>query len=104
MSNPPCVADIVQPLAVDDWVSEPGRHQDTSRRQARRYLLANSVRLDACEPHHLAPLLGFLGHQPTEVSGRNRKHRAAEVSEPRFHVGENSLALILSKKSPLGIW
>src|SRR5215813_1873424 len=40
MSNPPCVADIVQPLAVDDWVSEPGRHQDTSRRQARRYLLA----------------------------------------------------------------
>src|SRR5262245_15944526 len=40
MPNPPCVADIVQPLAVDDWVSEPGRHQDTSRRQARRYLLA----------------------------------------------------------------
>src|SRR5262249_55833136 len=37
--------------------------------------------------HHLAPLLGFLGDQLAEVSGRTRKHRAAEVSEPRFHVG-----------------
>src|SRR5215475_4882022 len=46
-----------------------------------------SVRLDACEPHHLAPLLGFLGDQLAEVSGRTRKHRAAEVSEARFHVG-----------------
>src|SRR5262245_39065138 len=46
-----------------------------------------SVRLDACEPHHLAPLLGFLGDQLAEVSGRTRKHRAAEVCEPRFHVG-----------------
>ena len=48
---------------------------------------AGSIRLDACEPHHLAPLLGFLGDQLAEVSGRTRKHRAAEVSEPRFHVG-----------------
>src|SRR5499427_10398136 len=46
-----------------------------------------SVRLDACEPHHLAPLLGFLGDQLVEVSARTLKHRAAEVSEPRFHVG-----------------
>src|SRR6516225_3268554 len=46
-----------------------------------------SVRLDACEPHHLGPLLGFLGDQLAEVSGRTRKYRAAEVSEPRFHVG-----------------
>src|SRR5262245_15127501 len=37
--------------------------------------VAGSVRLDACEAHYLAPLLGFLGDQ------------LAEVSEPRFHVG-----------------
>src|SRR5262245_55830157 len=46
-----------------------------------------SVRLDACEPHHLAPLRGFLGDQLAEVSGRTRKYRAAEVSEPCFHIG-----------------
>src|SRR5262249_45228757 len=46
-----------------------------------------SVRLDAGELHHLAPLLGFLCDQLAEVGGRTRKHRAAEVSEPRFHVG-----------------
>src|SRR5215510_4618638 len=46
-----------------------------------------SVRLDACEPHHIAPLLRLLGDQLAEVSGRTRKHRAAEVSEPRFQVG-----------------
>src|SRR5262245_42424820 len=46
-----------------------------------------SFRLDVGRPDHFAPLLGFLGDQLAEVSGRTRKHRAAEVSEPRFHVG-----------------
>src|SRR5262249_50913566 len=46
-----------------------------------------SVRLDAGELDHLAPLLGFLSDQLAEVSGRTRKHRATEVSEPRFDVG-----------------
>src|SRR5215470_9642198 len=45
------------------------------------------IRFDADGLHHLAPLLGFLGDQLAEVSGRTRKHRAAEVIEPRFHVG-----------------
>src|SRR5262245_13640627 len=37
--------------------------------------------------YHLGPLLGLVGDQLAEVSGRTHKHRATEVSEPRFHVG-----------------
>src|SRR2546430_1326686 len=48
---------------------------------------AASIRLSPRELDHLAPLLGFLSDQLPEVSGPTRKHRAAEVSEPRFHVG-----------------
>src|SRR5262245_30758871 len=50
-------------------------------------ICSGSLGLDACELHHLAPLLGFLSDQLAEVSGRARKHRAAEISEPHFHVG-----------------
>src|SRR6516162_6897595 len=65
---------------------------------------AASVRLDACEPHHLAPLLGFVGDQLAEVSGRTRKHRAAEVSKPRFHVeiGEAGVDLLVELVDDLG--
>jgi hypothetical protein len=59
-------------------------HRDVMERGAES---AGSICLDACELHHLAPLLGFLDDQLAEVSGRTSKHRAAEVSEPRFHVG-----------------
>src|SRR5262249_22603958 len=45
-----------------------------------------SVRLDVEGPDHLAPLLGFLGDHLAEVSGRTRKHRAAEVSEMGLHL------------------
>src|SRR5262249_47594089 len=48
---------------------------------------AASIRLSPPELDHFAPLLGFLSDQLAEVSGRTRKHRATEVSEPRFHVG-----------------
>src|SRR6516225_4847552 len=46
-----------------------------------------SLWLDVGRPDNLAPLLRFIGDQLAEVGGRARKHRAAEVSEPRFHVG-----------------
>src|SRR6516164_5215255 len=64
---------------------------------------AASIRLSPCEPHHLAPLLGFLGDERAEVRGRTRKHRAAEVSEPRFYVGigEASVDLLAELRNDL---
>ena len=62
--------------------------QDAHRPFAERRLwnigpLAVSLRLDAGELDHLAPLLGFLGDQLAEVGGRARKHRAAKIGKPR---------------------
>ena len=45
------------------------------------------VRLDIGELDHHGPLLGFVGDQLAKVSGRTRKHRTAQVGEPRFHIG-----------------
>src|SRR5262249_25613052 len=63
-----------------------------------------SLRLDVRELHHLAPLFGFLGDQLGEVSGRTRKHRAAEVSEPRLHrgIGESHIDLLVECVDDLG--
>jgi hypothetical protein len=46
-----------------------------------------SLRLDAGELDHLGPFLGFVGNELAEIGRRARKHCAAEVNEPRFHVG-----------------
>jgi enoyl-[acyl-carrier protein] reductase I len=40
---------------------------------------AGSVRLEARERHHLAPLLGFGGDERTELGGRARKRGAASL-------------------------
>src|SRR5262249_53001921 len=48
---------------------------------------AGSICLDACELHHLAPLLGFLGDQLAEVCGRDDKRRASKVGKPRLDLG-----------------
>jgi hypothetical protein len=65
-------------------------------------------RLDIGSSDHLAPLLGVVGDQSAEVGGRARKRRAAEVSEPRFHVGigEASVDLrveLVANASTLGV-
>src|SRR5262245_35442337 len=69
-----------------------------------RPIEATSLRLDIGGPDHLAPLFGFLSDQLAEVSGRTRKHRAAEVSEPRFHVGigESRIDLLVECVDDLG--
>src|SRR5262245_60863694 len=46
-----------------------------------------SFRLDVGCADHLAPFLGVVGDELGEVSGRAHKRRAAEVGEPRFHIG-----------------
>src|SRR5215470_4319715 len=46
-----------------------------------------SLQFDAGELYHLAPLLGFLGDQRAELGRRHRHGNAAQVVEPRFHLG-----------------
>src|SRR5262245_15978449 len=66
-------------------------------RPETRFLQADngsaSFRLDVRRPDHLAPLLGFLGHQLDEIGGRARKHSTPQVSESRLHlrVGESGV-------------
>src|SRR5258708_15073978 len=47
---------------------------------------AASLRLDAGEFDHLAPLFGFVGDQLSELSRRSRQRHAAEVSETGLHL------------------
>jgi hypothetical protein len=45
------------------------------------------IRLDSREPDHLAPFLGFVGNELTEIGRRAHKRRAAKFGEPRFDLG-----------------
>ena len=47
---------------------------------------AGSICLDACELHHLAPLLRFVGDELAEVGGREREHVTAQVNESRLEL------------------
>src|SRR5262245_19047891 len=46
-----------------------------------------SLRLHARELHHLGPFLSFGGDVLAKLSGRAGKYCAAQVGEPRFHLG-----------------
>ena len=46
-----------------------------------------SLHLDVGGPDHLGPFLGFIADELAEVVRRARKHHAAEVGEPRLHLG-----------------
>jgi hypothetical protein len=48
---------------------------------------APSLRLDACEFYNLAPFLGFVDDEITEVGGRAGQYHAAHVGKPRFNIG-----------------
>ena len=80
--------------------------QSGHRRHSRNGTLWNvralpaSLRLDAGELDHLGPFLGFLSDQPAEVSGRTSKHRATEVSEPRFRIGVGEASADRTLKAP----
>src|SRR5262245_7259844 len=60
--------------------------------------------LDAREVHHLAPLLGFVGDEPSKVGGRADKRCASEVSQPRldFGIGEARVDLLVELLDDLG--
>jgi hypothetical protein len=65
---------------------------------------AGSIRLDACELHHLGPLLGFVGDELAEVGGRPDEHRAAHVRKPRLQlrVGEGRVDLRVELRNDFG--
>src|SRR2546422_6440334 len=56
-----------------------------------------SLSLDVRKLHHLAPFLGFVGYELTELGGRAPDRDAAKLSEPRFRhgVGEGHVDLIV---------
>src|SRR5207245_4128190 len=57
---------------------------------AYRYVVefgTRSIRLRARELGHLAPFLGFVGDEITEVGGRAGKWRAAELGDLMRHLG-----------------
>src|SRR5262249_670211 len=56
-----------------------------------------SLRLDAGEFDHLAPLLGFLGDELAELGRRAEKRPAAQVGKPIVHlwVGEGRIDLFV---------
>src|SRR5262249_7540390 len=56
-----------------------------------------SLRLDTCELHDLAPLLGFLGDERREVGRRAGNHGAAKIGNSLAHlrVGESRLDLVV---------
>src|SRR5262249_11720302 len=58
---------------------------------------AASFRLDVRRPDHLGPLLGFLGDELAEVSGRPREHGATQVGEACLHrwIGEGGVDLAI---------
>src|SRR5262249_441571 len=49
--------------------------------------LRRSLRLDARELHHLAPLLGLICDELSKVGGRERKHIATDVGKLRLQLG-----------------
>src|SRR5262245_43750782 len=50
-------------------------------------LRVRSVRLDAGELDHLAPLLRFVGNELSKVGVRTCEHRTSQVGEALLHVG-----------------
>src|SRR5262249_5333767 len=50
-------------------------------------LRVRSVRLDAGELNHLAPLLRFVGYELSKVGRRAWKRGGAQVGKPRLHLG-----------------
>ena len=46
-----------------------------------------SPRFDVGRVDHLAPFLGFVGDEPSEIGGRAAKHGAAQIGEPCLDPG-----------------
>ena len=78
------VTSIAAPVASGWSNSRVGLTPTGKRRLSTAHTLRRSARLGARELDHLAPLLGFLGHDPSEVGGGTRKGCSAEVGKSRL--------------------
>src|SRR5215471_16670541 len=90
----------IGPPQLDNWAADLRHRLPTAERFSATGgygMPAGSLWLDARELDHLGPLLGFFSDQLAEVSRRTRKHRAAEISEPRLHrgIGESHIDLLV---------
>src|SRR5262249_33116649 len=63
-----------------------------------------SLGLDAREPHHLGPLLGFRGDEAAKVRGRARNHCTAQIGEPclKLGIGEGGVDLVVELVDDFG--
>ena len=50
-------------------------------------MICGSLRLEAREPYHLTPLLGFVRDELAEIDGRERKRRDAQKGKLRPELG-----------------
>src|SRR5262249_7325974 len=63
------------------------RHSRNGRYGIFRRGSRGSLGLDVGRPDHLAPLLGVVGDELSEIDGRADKRRASKVGKPRLHLG-----------------
>jgi hypothetical protein len=87
-------AHMVTPVAAErtalSEVAEAGRDPEgdkggrVSKSQFVERPTSRSIRLDAREPDHLAPLLGLVGKEFAEIGWRAEHHGAAKVSKSRL--------------------
>src|SRR5262245_11829355 len=79
---------------------------DFAERTLRNILpgLAGSLRLDVRRPDHLAPLLGFVGDEPPEITWRATEDNAAEVGQLSLQlgIGEAGVDLLAELADDLG--
>src|SRR5215510_12065352 len=69
-----------------------------------RYLWNGSLRLDARELDHLAPLSGFIHQQPPEIRRRTREDRDAQIREPHldFRISQSRGDLVMEPVNNFG--
>src|SRR5215472_5268938 len=71
-----------------------------------RYGISDSalLRPNVGRPDHLGPLLSFVGDKLAEVRRRACEYRAAEISDPHFHlgIGESRIDLLVEYVDDLG--
>src|SRR5262245_26572815 len=90
-------------LSLDQLVG--GARAPAIRRTERYGILARrSLRLDIGGADHLAPLLSFVRHQPTEVGGRADSWCATQIGEPRLDlmIGESGVHFVVELLDDFG--